>query len=402
MNKAILFSTLLLFFAFKAQVFAEDTRRQALDKANQAEKLAQEALKLATEAKQLAQQSAPPLPPHPPLKTSYLIGLGQFTANPLINSESGANLVQEVAHIEYIQNNWKESKTADGTGIVAILKPDVDAARKAGLKVYISLELLSYDRKQIVLPPGLTGDFNSPTVRESYLKTVKEIATQLQPDYFIMNIEVNLYKAVNSKDYQAFVSLYKQAYPEVKKLNPNGLVAVSLAYNDFNNKNCYDAPDLEQVKADAADFAGSLDMLAISTYPFCFFNPSAMPENFLEKLANISSLPLFISETGWVSEGFKLGGTANGYPFPGSQDAQAKYIERFSQLADYAVKKGKHLVAVNYIALIDPNKEFCDAIVALDPSIIWYCSLATRDGANKPKKSFEAMKKWKNRLESKR
>ncbi|MDD2319376.1 MAG: hypothetical protein PHO83_04915 [Geobacteraceae bacterium] len=328
-------------------------------------------------------------------KNSTEIGVGYFPLNPLLDSDSAATLVARTATVAYFQRHWQESLNLHGRSFVDSLRSDIAAARHRGLKIYIALETLSTYRDSINLPQGLSGDFRAAEVRKEYLRTVEEAATAFQPDYFILNVEANMYRASNPEDYSAYRELYKTAYERVKILSPSTKVSVSLLYNDWNGRNCFDAEDLDTFTRDAREYAGFQDITAVSVYPYCYFDPDNIPIDFLERVATVSEKALFVSETAWPSTSFPIN---DSLAFSSDPETQARYIERLAEMSDFALGRSQAIEAVNYTALIDPNEETCAAIEEMLPALSYYCTLGLVDGAGNPKPAYYQMETWKQKL----
>lgn len=319
----------------------------------------------------------------------YLLGIGYFPFNPIFNTSDVMSKIKETAHIAYIQRHWQEDQNPDKKDFFSTLKNDVSEARKKNLKVYIAFEILSVNRDKLELPSNLSGNFSSPAVRNAYIDMITRVTKEYEPDYFILNVEANMYKYQNNSDYAAFKTLSEEAYSAIKKANSKTKVGVSLLYSDYNNKGCFEQSDLERLKNDASDFS-KIDIFAVSTYPMCFITPSQLPDNFLFDVANISSKPLFISETGWVSSGL---------PPIGSESNQAGFIKALGRSADFTSDNNKKVEAINYVGLIDPPKQICDAITQIYPSLSWYCNLSLIDLKGNPKPAFVEMKNLKTKID---
>lgn len=305
---------------------------------------------------------------------SYKLGLGYVTANRSIPAEQAWGKIAEVAHVAYIQRTWDEwlhDKT--------ITRDDIAIARSKGLKIYLGFELLNGDRSKLDLPEGVTGDFASKEVQDVYLKDISQIVKDYKPDYFIVNVEPNLYKPHNAQDYANFVAIYPKVYQALKAINPATQVGVSSVYNN-DTKGWF----AEAVK----DFDENSDMLPVSIYPFDFGSVGNIPKTFLFDLASFSTRPLFVAETSWPS-------SFNKY----TQVDQAAYIDKLIENSDYAVSNGKKVTAINFVSLIDPDKNACTILKFTQPFFYWFCSLAVVDGQGREKPAFFKLKEWKKSLD---
>ncbi|MDP3954989.1 MAG: type II secretion system protein [bacterium] len=333
---------------------------------------------------------SPALPP--PI---YKLGIGYFPLNSIYNSPLAWSKAKDVAHVAFIQRHWRESLNSSNQNFYDALAQEVSEAKNNGLKIYLAFEVLSPDRSSLELPAGLVGDFSTPVVQNAYINMVSSVAAAYKPDYFILNVEINSYKSYQPADYSAYKALYNSAYDAVKSASNNTKIAVSLAYIDVDGINCIDGGDKTIFNNYIADFQTKMDILAVSTYPLCYFDPAVIPENFLDELASFSSKPLFIAETGWMSESFTI---PPSFTFPSSPQLQADFVNRLKTMADYAINQGKNIDAINYVAIVDMETSICDAIIAINPAMGWYCTLALIDKNGTEKTAFQRMKVWKNSL----
>ncbi|TAK35112.1 MAG: hypothetical protein EPO21_07305 [Chloroflexota bacterium] len=331
----------------------------------------------------------------------YDLGLGYFQNNVGLSDDAAWLQAKDAAHLALIQRNWQEAANPGGASYYDAVASQVSLARSNGLKIYLGLDVLSGDRTTLQLPAalrGLTGGFSNSQIRSAYVDLVRKVAADFQPQYFVIAVEVNMYKGSNSTDYNAYKSLYATAYKAIKSVSPQTKVAASLLYSDFNGVNCIDSSDKTRFKGHVADFNNRQnvsDIFAVSTYPFCYFTPAAIPSTFLSELARFSSRPLFISETGWISDSYQITPTVT---FQSDPATQAAYVDRLSQLTDYARGRGYKVSAVTYISLVDPDSAYCALIQQITPQNGWYCVLSLLDAQADQKPAFGRMKLWKGRL----
>ncbi len=323
----------------------------------------------------------------------YSIGVGSNEANPVFDAASSAAHLAEISDIAYIQRTWDPSGN-NGKSFYDAVKDDVLEARKKGLKVYISMEIMDPYRKTFRVPAGFSKSFADKRTQKAYIDMVHRVARDFHPEYFILNVEANAMRAYDEKAYQDYVKIFPLAWLNVKLVSPATKAATSLILTDFNNRDGLDAQDLSILKRDAADFKVS-DLLGVSVYPFSYFDPRMIPDDLMGKIAAVSSKPLFISETGWVSESFKL---TSSYTFQSSQEAQALYVWKLASMASYAEKAGYKVEAINYISLVDPSDEVQKYINQYFPDLSWYNSLALMDKNGNAKSAYNVLKYLKTAL----
>ncbi|MFV1966015.1 MAG: hypothetical protein ACC628_11365 [Pirellulaceae bacterium] len=87
---------------------------------------------------------------------------------------------------------------------------DVALAQEHGLEIFISIELLEDDRKEISnLPDELRGKrFGDATLRRYYIKEVTEIARRYCHDILDLGVEINGFFQAHPEDVSSYVSLY--------------------------------------------------------------------------------------------------------------------------------------------------------------------------------------------------
>ena len=327
-------------------------------------------------------------------ETPYYLGIGYFDLNPILSLDNAVDSIKNIAHGLFIQKHWQEIQNNDNKAIVDALYDVVTIGRNNNLDIYIALEFLSADRKELELPSGLSGDFTDEMIQNEYIKVVKDIASNYNPKYFILNVEIDMYKNYNLSSYEAYKDVFSRAYDEIKAINKEINIAVSLTLQDFNNLQCIDEDDINYLVDRANDFPKQ-DMIGISIYPSCFFVPNSIPDNFLNDIASKFNKALFITETGWISKSVDV---TDSFTLTSDEKTQSDYIIKLEQMANYIIEHGNNIMAINYISLIDPSEEVCNSIVADYPQFYWYCILSLIDKDGNYKSAYNSFKEWKNRL----
>ncbi|MBS1954324.1 MAG: glycosyl hydrolase 53 family protein [Cyanobacteria bacterium SZAS-4] len=332
--------------------------------------------------------------PRPPKRT-FGLGLQLQSTERSESINKSYERIKDAAEISYMQRNWDEWQNSH-----AISYDEVPFARSKGLKIYVALDLLSYDnpRANLLLANKKTGLFSDAKVKADYLALVQEIATRCKPDYFILLVEANLYKDKNPADYQAFKRLYPEAVALVRRYSPATKLGVSITYGDHNGHDGLDAEDDAYFKNCVTDFDENSDMLSVSTYPFFYLSPRTIPTDFLNRMASFSKKSLFVSETSWVSEPFDIdlpGGKK--FKFQSNPETQAEYLRKLEESADNALLQKRKIEAINFVSLNDPKPLSVSVFKMINPKFAWFCSLALSENSGKPKPAYEFMKAWKLR-----
>ncbi len=193
---------------------------------------------------------------------------------------------------------------------------DVTLARKYGLELFISIDVLEDDRHNIGnLPAELKGKtFADQTLRRHYTKEVTAIARKYRPANLALAVEINGYYSSHRDDFPNFVSLYKDTFRSVKAVSPKTKIAVSFQYETMVAENQWNLLSL---------FGEQLETLCLTTYPEFLYgdSPDDVPDTHYAILKNIEGLPIVFTEIGW-----------SGKPGSESERRQADFIRRFFAL----------------------------------------------------------------------
>jgi hypothetical protein len=198
---------------------------------------------------------------------------------------------------------WKS-----GDAGFATMQNLVSLYRALGLKVFLQISISGVG--QVAPPDNLPQTFGDPTVRQRFLDDVAKVAA-LQPEYLNLGAEANLIYHFNPSEFPQFMSLYEQAYNEVKSISPNTQVGVSYHLDLFFGLNEFNL---------LTDF-GPQDFVAFTTYPAWtvykgyYPAPDQMATAYYDRIRIIiPSTPIIFSEVGWPSAGL------------GSESDQDKFV----------------------------------------------------------------------------
>lgn len=181
-------------------------------------------------------------------------------------------------------------------------------ARQNGLQwIFVVDPLNGLDRTEFFgLPTGWTASFGDAEVRAAYLEFVLWILDEFQPAYLGLASEINTYMDAHPDDVEEFVTLYTEAYEQIKLQAPGTRVFVTFQWDDLNNMIPAASegrppfePNWEQVEA----FEPNLDIWAISSYPYFVFNGAKpIPADYYTPLLSRTDKPLAVAESGFASQ----------------------------------------------------------------------------------------------------
>ncbi|MBK6664168.1 MAG: hypothetical protein IPG47_15915 [Thermoflexaceae bacterium] len=195
------------------------------------------------------------------------------------------------------------------------------------------------------IPAGVDpqAGFNDPALRAAFKEYVAYVSTNYRPDYLAIGVEINMLAERNPVQFQAFASLYREAYEVAKKNNPKGKVFPTFQLEDLEGTfEISHSPHWELLDT----FRGAMDALAISTYPFLGDVRTAdeVRPDYISQLKTHFDGEIIIAETGYAS--MPVEGKAN----VGTEEDQRAYLERL-----LAAAEANRLGAVIWTAALDPS-----------------------------------------------
>lgn len=117
------------------------------------------------------------------------------------------------------------------------------------------------------LPAGVSHEegFRSAEVQQAFLAYTRYVVQNYEPSYLVLGVEVNMMADRAPGQFEAFVSLYEEAYAIAKEVEPEVKVFPTFQLEDLEgNLDAVHPPQWETIDA----FGGNIDVLGISTYPY--------------------------------------------------------------------------------------------------------------------------------------
>ncbi len=205
-------------------------------------------------------------------------------------------------------------------------------------------------------------------LRNAFIAYTAYVVKNYHPDYLAIGVEINMLYERSRTQFDAFVSLYAEAYAVAKAANPSTKVFPTFQLEDIEGRSGIAHPPHWEV---LDYFRGRMDALAISTYPFLGDLRSAadIPPDYYTQLRARWPAPgeILISEAGYSS--MPVEGAVN----IGTEEDQAAYLLR---LLTEAEQQGFSLVT--WAAALDPA--FAREGAA---SVLRDIGLRRADGSNK-------------------
>ena len=218
------------------------------------------------------------------------------------------------------------------------------------------------------LPPSVDPElgFLDPNLRQAFIAYTAYVVKNYSPDYLAIGVEVNMTFERNPKQFEAFVSLYQEAYDTAKAANSKTKVFPTFQLEDLEgNFGEVHPPHWSIIDS----FRTKMDALAISSYPFLSGIRTAadLRSDYYSQLKTYWDGEILISETGYPSA------PVDGQVTVGTEEDQQAYLAR---LVGEANKLGFSLVV--WFAALDPA--FATTGTA---SVFKDIGLRKSDGSNK-------------------
>jgi hypothetical protein len=219
------------------------------------------------------------------------------------------------------------------------------------------------------LPPSIDpqAGYQDERVRHALIAYAAYVAKNYKPEYLAFGVEVNMtYERADPEQWEAFLDIYAEAYDVIKGNSPDTKVFPTFQLEDLEGSfgNVH-PPRWELFQR----FAGRMDLLAISTYPFLGEARSAadIRPDYYAQLKQHWDGPIIISETGYASA------PVEGRVTVGTETDQQAYLDRLLRESN---ELGFELVV--WFAALDPAFASSGATVVFRD-----IGLRKSDGSNK-------------------
>ena len=218
------------------------------------------------------------------------------------------------------------------------------------------------------LPPDVDPDegFLNLDIRQAFVAYATYVARNYQPAYLALGAEVNMHRHRAPEQFDAFTSLYAEAYDSVKDASPDTQIFPTFQLEDLLGL----LDDIHPPQWEALDpFRGRMDALAVTTYPYLaeIRSYTALPLNYYSQLNQHYVGDILIAEVGYTSE------PIDGRPIVGTELDQQLFLSWVIENMDV-----REFDALIWFAALDP------AFAAEGPNaILKDAGLRHGDGSNK-------------------
>jgi hypothetical protein len=252
----------------------------------------------------------------------------QRTSDAYVGAFATAAQYADVALIErtppwqdFMPDGHVSQATADNTRAETALLDQY-----SGLKRYYAIDPTDavVQRSRIAnLPASVDPEqgFKDPALREAFIAYTAYVVKNYKPDYLALGVEVNMLYERSPDQFDAFVSLYDEAYAQAKAANPRTKVFPTFQLEDLEGTfGTIHPPHWEVLDA----FQGKMDAFAVSTYPFLaqVRSTADIAPNYYSQLKTHFDGEIFIAETAYPSA------PVDGQVTVGTEEDQQAYLVR--------------------------------------------------------------------------
>lgn len=232
--------------------------------------------------------------------------------------------------------NWADSPADEG-GVPRGVASLQQAVASRGIRLVVALGTTRDEGSGLVS----TVNWADAAQRQRFMDTVKNVATQIQPPYLAIGVEVNRLWEADPAAFEQFVDGYREAYTVAKRASPGTRVFTVFQLEMMNGKAfLMGGKDARQPEWDLlAKFNGALDAVGFTSYPFLDYDtPAAIPQTYYVDASQKAGLPVVLTELGWPSRPLS---SAPDSTFGGSPAEQLQFVQAIPSLL-----KGSNVRAV--------------------------------------------------------
>ncbi len=230
------------------------------------------------------------------------------------------------------------------------------------------------------LPPGFdqSEGFTNEDLRTAFVAYTRYVVRNYQPEYLAIGVEVNMMRDRARPQFDAFLSLYDEAYQNAKDAVPDIKVFPTFQLEDLEGTlSIVHPPNWAALES----FAGRMDVLALSSYPYLADLRTAreLREDYYTQLGEHFDGEVMIIDSAYPSA------AVDGFRLVGTQEDQAEFLQRLlsdSEAAGYSM--------VIWRAALDP-------IYAQEGSLAAFRDVGLRRGDGGNKVAWGLWEQWARR-----
>ncbi len=235
----------------------------------------------------------------------------------------------ETGNLAGIYLNWADSPAEEGRtpkGVTSVHQ----ALAGRGIRLVVALGTTSSDATGL----HSTVNWNDAEQRNRFLDAVRNVASEVQPPYLAIGVEVNRLWEADPAAFDQFVAGYREAYAVARQASPGTRVFTVFQLEMMNGK-AFLAGGMDARQPQwhlLAKFDGALDAVGFTSYPFLDYeSPEAIPSDYYVSVSTKAGKPVVLTELGWPSRPLS---SAPESAFGGSPAEQLRFVQAIPALLE--------------------------------------------------------------------
>lgn len=258
-----------------------------------------------------------------------------------------ADLVS-IARVPPWQEFFPEAEVSEETH--ALMRLERDLVRQYDLSLLFAIDPTdgALQRGRIAgLPEAIQPEqgFLRQDVQDALVAYAIYIATNYDPDYLAIGVEINMLRARAPGQFRGFLQAYERAYDAVKTIRPATKVFPTFQLEDLLGRLTQEHPPQWEA---LDEFGHRIDVLAVSTYPYLSSTirlVREIPDDYYSQLRTRFGGEILVSEAGYASAAIE------GHSWVGSEREQEQFLQRLLEDA-----QANDFSAVVWVAERDPGQ----------------------------------------------
>lgn len=226
-----------------------------------------------------------------------------------------------------VYGGWTDAETARGE-VPVVFRSAFMASEQYAFTAVIGIGVFSEDVFTGELMP--TVDWSDAADRQRYQDVAVAIAREQAPPFMIVGAEINRMWEQHPDAFDGFVAAWPELYAAIKAASPGTQVGTGFQLEFLRGEGYLSGETREPAWALLDSFAGQIDVVAFSSYPyFDFGTPEAIPDSYYVEAWERAGVPIGITEMGWPSRPLY---TAPESEYGGTPEEQTAFVSRFLEL----------------------------------------------------------------------
>jgi len=243
-------------------------------------------------------------------KRHFKVGIGPIPRNFPSNQQGWLDMytkISDVAEIVVVQSRWNESVKKAGDipeflDTIGMMKNRFNYIPQFGI-TFFHLGGQEEGKADLSTRDNHVNNWSNEDAKQQYKELALSICEKYDAQYLALGVEVNTYYQYHPKDFDLFVTAYKDIYDEIKAKYPQTKVFVTFQLERMKGigDKTFGA-SIEPHWQLIDKFGDKLDLVAFTTYPEIEYDsPAEIPEDYYSEIRKHTNKKIAFTEIGWQS-----------------------------------------------------------------------------------------------------